>query len=173
MKKVIFSCVALVATLMLNVSTAFGQYDKGNKILNVGIGANSYFGRGIPIGASVEVGVTEDISAGGEFDFNSGNLGSTSWGYTAFYVGARGSYHLNNILNLNNEKLDVYAGLGLGFRSFKWNDDTYGFGYSYGSGLSLNYLAGARYAINDKLGVFGEAGYVGLSNLKIGVSLKF
>jgi hypothetical protein len=173
MKKLFFTCVALGAALMCNVFSANAQYDKNDKMLNIGIGVNSYYGQGIPLGASLEVGITDDISAGGEFDFNSGNLGSTAWGYNAFYIGARGSYHLNNILNLNNDKLDVYAGLGLGYRSFKWKDDTYGFGYNYNSGLNLNYLAGGRYAFNEKLGGFVELGYVGLSNAKVGISLKF
>ena len=175
MKKFILSCVALGAALILNVNNAQAQeaYEKSSKTLNLGIGVNSYYSAGIPLGASLEVGVTDEISAGGQFDFNSGNLGSSAWGYTAYYIGARGSYHLSEVLNLNNDKLDVYAGLGLGFRGFKWKDDSYGFGYNYNSGLNLNYFAGGRYAFNKKLGAFVELGYIGLSNAKLGVSFRF
>lgn len=173
MKKVLLGFLLMGAVVTFTVSNAQAQFQKSDKILNIGIGVNSYYGAGIPLGASLEVGVTDDISAGGEFDFASGNQGSLNWGYSSYYVGARGSYHLSKILNLNSDKFDVYAGLGLGYRGFKWKDSSYGFGYSYGSGINLNYFAGGRYGFTDKLGGFVELGYIGLSNAKLGVSLKF
>ena len=173
MKKIFIRILVFEAAMLFFASIANAQYSKSDKLLNLGIGVNSYYGGGIPLGASLEVGITDDISAGGEFDFASGNKGSADWGYTSYYIGARGSYHLSKILNLNNDKLDVYAGLGLGYRGFKWKESSYGFGYSYNSGINLNYFAGGRYELNNNLGAFVELGYIGLSNAKIGVALKF
>lgn len=156
--------------------SGFG-YEKGNNLLNIGVGLSSYY-YGNPIGASFEVGVDKDISVGGQIDYNSGNYGdyyynSSRWRYTAMYIGARGSYHFNRILNLNTQKADLYAGLGLGYRSFRWSDANYGSGYDYQSGLFLNYFIGGRYYFSNKVGAFVELGYTGLSSSRIGLAVKF
>ena len=147
-------------------------YKKGDKLLNLGIGVNSYYGTGLPLGVALEVGITDAISVGGQVDYASGSLGS-GYGFTALYFGGRGSYHLGEVLKINNDKLDVYAGLGLGYRSFSWKDGYNGFGYDYGNGLSFNYFIGGRYYFTDKIGGLLELGYSGVSNARVGVTLKF
>jgi hypothetical protein len=152
-------------------------YEKGNNLLNIGVGLSSYY-YGNPLGISFELGVDKDISVGAQFDYNSGNYGdyyynSSRWRYTSTYFGVRGSYHVNRILNLNTRKVDLYAGLGLGYRTFRWNDVNYGSGYNYGSGLFVNYFVGGKYYFNDKAGAFLELGYTGLSSSRIGISVKF
>ncbi|RYD92289.1 MAG: hypothetical protein EOP50_12930 [Sphingobacteriales bacterium] len=129
-------------------------YEKGDNLLNIGVGLSSYY-YGNPLGISFELGVDKDISVGAQFDYNSGNYGdnyynSSRWRYTSTYFGARGSYHFNRILNLNTRKVDLYAGLGLGYRTFRWNDTNYGSGYNYGSGLFVNYFIGGKYYFNDQ-----------------------
>lgn len=152
-------------------------YHKGDNLLNIGVGISSYF-YGHPIGASYEAGITDDISVGAQIDYNSGNYGdyyynNARWRYTSTYVGARGSFHVNRLLRLNTQKVDLYAGLGLGYRTFRWNDSNYGYGYDYRSGLFLNYFVGGKYYFTDKVGAFLELGYTGLSSSRVGLSIKF
>ncbi len=154
-------------------SSASGDlaYEKGDKLLNVGVGLSSYY-YGNPLGISFEIGVDNDISVGGQFDYNAGTDNYDDR-YTATYFGVRGSYHFNRLLQLNTNKVDVYAGAGLGYRTFRWNDSYYGSTYSYGSGVFANYFIGGKYYFNNKLGGFLELGYTGISRARIGLSAKF
>ena len=164
------------------ISYARGSgFHQGDKLLNLGVGLSSYY-YGTPIGLSFESGVSDDISVGAQFDYNSGNYdgyysSSYRWGYSAYYLGIRGSYHLNNVLQLNEEKIDLYAGLGLGYQRFRWDDDAYGYGYGYSynyrSGVFFNYFVGGKYYFTPKVGAFVELGYTGLSSSRVGVSFKF
>lgn len=168
----------LAGCFMLLSGSAFAQYEKGDKLLNVGIGVNSYYNGGIPFGASFEVGVTDEISVGGSIDYlshNYGNFAGDDWRFTALYIGARGSYHFNELLNLSNEAIDIYGGLTLGYRNFSWSDSRFGsgLGNSYGSGVFLGIYAAGRYYFSEKVGAFLEVGAVGSTNAKLGVAFKF
>lgn len=172
MKKLLTFCF-LLAVLLTTSFKGFSQaYKKGDKFLNATVGINSYYSTGVPLGASYEVGITDAISVGGQADYASGNYGS-GLGFSAFYVGARGAYHLAEILKINSDKVDVYAGLGLGYRSFSWKDGYNGVGYSYGNGLNFNYFVGGRYFFSDNIGAVLELGYSGLSNARLGLTFKF
>jgi hypothetical protein len=173
MKKFILG-VCLLGTLSLFSTTASAQYRKGDKLLNLGIGVNSYYSGGIPLSASFEVGVTDDISVGGGVDYLTYHYPGVG-NFTAVYVGARGSYHFNRLLNLRNENIDIYAGLSLGYRSFTWNDSYYGpgLGNTYGSGLFLGIHAGARYYFAKSVGAFLEVGALGSTNARLGFAFRF
>jgi hypothetical protein len=154
-------------------------FHNGDKLLNIGVGLSSYY-YGNPIGLSYEVGITDDISVGGQFDYNSGRYDdyygyNYRYRYSAYYLGARGSFHFDRVLNLNQKKVDLYAGLGIGYQSFKWNDSYYGngYGYNYGSGIFLNYFIGGKYYFTNKVGAFLELGYTGLSTSRVGLAVKF
>ena len=164
--------LALMATTSFK---GFSQgFKQGDKLLNATVGLNSYYGVGLPLGASFEVGVTDAISAGGQVDYSSGNIsGISGYGFTAFYIGARGSYHLGELLKVNSDKVDLYAGLGLGYRSFSWKDGYNGVGYSYGNGLDFNYFIGGRYFFSESFGAVVELGYSGVSNARAGLTFKF
>jgi hypothetical protein len=149
-----------------------GGYHHNDKLLNIGIGLNSYY-YGNPIGLSYEVGSYPNVSIGGQFDFNSSKdnrLNGYNYGYNAYYVGARGSYHVNEILKIRDEKIDLYVGVGLGYQGIRYKDRTYV--SNYGSGLFFNYFVGGKYYFSGKIGAFVEVGYTGLSRSRIGVSLK-
>lgn len=150
------------------------SYAKGDKLLNVGVGLSSYY-YGNPIGISFESGIDKDISLGAQLDYNSSNYYGYSGGYTAYYLGARGSFHFNRILNIRQKKIDLYAGVGLGYQRFRWNDRSYGYSYNYGyrSGLFFNYFIGGKYYFTDKIGAFVELGYTGLASSRVGVTFKF
>lgn len=155
-------------------SYGFNQQDK---LLNVGVGFSSYY-YGTPFGVSFEAGVHKDISVGAQLDFNSGRYNdyyysSYRWGYKAYYVGVRGSYHFNRLLKINSSKVDVYAGVGLGYQTFRWNDRSYGYGYNYSSGLFYNYFIGGKYYFTPKVAAFAELGYTGLSTTRVGIAFKF
>lgn len=158
---------------------SFG-YNEGDHLLNIGVGLSSYY-NGLPIGFSYESGIHPDISVGAQFDYNSGNYNDYygyyyngyRWGYNAYYLGIRGSYHFNRLLNINDSKIDLYAGVGLGYQHFQWRDRGYGYGYAYGSGLFFNYFIGGKYYFTNKVGAFVELGYSGLSSSRVGLAVKF
>ena len=160
MKKLHLGFLLIAATIIFNAPNAVAQYEKGDKLLNIGVGLRSFY---IPIGASLEVGITDEISVGGM-------AAVASWsGYgSVTYFGARGSYHVNELLKLNEEKLDLYAGAGLGYQSWNYK---YSVG-SYGSGVFPLFFIGGRYYFKPKIAVFAEAGggYAGLNG---GISFKF
>lgn len=175
MKK--FFSIALLGLSLLFATQSFAQYQKGDKLLNAGIGLNSYYGGGLPIGGSLEFGVTDQISAGVSFDFATWgyNFGGYKWRYTFLYPGVRGSYHVNELLNLNNDKLDLYGGLFLGYVISSYSDNS---GYTgsyynaYGNTVRVGAHIGGRYYFNNNVGGFAELGY-GVSALKVGVAFKF
>jgi hypothetical protein len=152
-----------------------GGHVKGDKILNVGIGVNSFYSNGIPFGASFEVGITDDISVGGSFDYLTSKYSYLNWRFTAMYFAARGAYHFNNLLDIKSEKIDLYAGAALGFRTFSWKDDFDNdlLGNSYGSGVYLGAFAGGRYYFNGKIGAFLEVGAIGSTNARVGLTARF
>src|SRR5260221_8542163 len=119
MKKVIL--FILISVLTVSISKAQkAAYSQGDNLLNVGIGLNSYYSGGIPFGASYEKGITDVISAGANFDYLSNTYFNIK--FTAIYFGVRGSYHLNEALKIDNDNIDIYAGAGLGYRSFSWSN---------------------------------------------------
>ena len=176
MKKTIILLASLAA--ISNIFAQNGGFAKGQKLLNLGIGVNSFYSRGIPLGASFEVGITDEISVGGNVDYLSTkyNFGDGSFSkFTALYVGARGSYHFNELLNIENEKIDLFAGGTLGFRVLTYRDEFSSFSYTglFGNGLFLGAFIGGRYYFNKKVGAFLELGAIGSTNARLGVSFKF
>lgn len=146
------------------------------KYLNAGIGLAAYYGGGLPLGASFEVDIKDNISVGGSVDFfrYGYNSGGYRWNYTFVYAGARGSYHLGEVLNIGDSKFDPYVGATLGFRYAGYNDN-YNYGYDYvspyNSGLFLGAHLGSRYMFSPKVGAFAEVGY-GVSALRLGITAK-
>jgi hypothetical protein len=176
MKKTFLIIVVLIA--QYNISLAQnGAFRKGDKLLNLGIGVNSYYDGGIPVGASFEVGITDAVSVGGNIDYFSRSYGyySNDYKYSILYLGGRGSYHFNKLLRIRDPKVDLYAGAVLGYRIFSWRDNYSGNGLNntYSSGLYLGGFAGAKYYFNKGFGVFAEVGAIGSTNARIGVAFKF
>lgn len=175
MKRIILGvCVAGALSLLSNLAVA--QYKKGDNLLNIGLGLNSYYSGGVPLSAIYEAGVTDEISFGGGIDYLSYHygVGGTDYSYTATYIGLRGSYHFNELLNLKNENWDIYGGLSLGYRSFSWKGyNGASVGDAYGSGLFLGIHAGTRYYFSKSVGGFFELGALGSTNARIGVAFKF
>lgn len=174
MSKFLYSLVAVAALCIFTHTDANAQYQKGDNLLNVGIGLGVLTYGGLPIGGSFEHGITKDISVGAFFDYLSWSdtyFGS-KYSWRTLYFGARGSYHVNELLALDNDKLDIYGGAGLGFQTSS-SGDALGTGYvGRSNNLFLNFHAGARYYFSNNLGGFAELGY-GVATLKLGLALKF
>ena len=146
-------------------------YSKGDKLLNIGLGLNSSYSGGLPIGISFEIGITDAISIGPNTDYFTYNY--SGYKFTALYFGVRGSYHFNELLKINDSKVDLYGGLNLGYRSFSWNDNFTYSADSYGSGIYLGGFIGGKYYFAEKVGGFVELGAIGSTNARIGVAFKF
>lgn len=93
----------------------------------------------------------------------------------AVSVGAMGYYHFNKLIPVR--KLDVYAGVGLGFRqlSYSYDDDYNGFDEDDRSDFDVMPLfkVGARYYFTKVFGLYGEAGYDNMSDVNLGITLRF
>jgi hypothetical protein len=178
MKKINLLMMTLVIAAFFISATGKAQEVKGKNFVNAGIGIGTYgfVGTGgLPITASFEHGFTDKISAG-----LTGGLVQRSyysdWKYKYFVIGARGSYHFNEVLNVTNPKLDVYGGISLFYRGwsvkYKGNDLPGGTQKSSAGEVDFALHAAARYMFSEKVGGYAELGY-GISPLQIGVSFKF
>ncbi len=171
--KNILSTLFVIAILGISSQSASAQeqFQKGDKLLNVGIGGGGYgfYGGGFAVGGSFEVGVHDFISVGGQADINFYNY-SYAFGPNSSYVSvpiaARGSYHYGKHF-LTIDALDLYAGPVLGF-SIDGNE------YYSGSSIVIGVQAGARYYFKPAMGVFAEfSGGTNVIPAKVGLSFKF
>lgn len=167
----------VLSLIMTTFAQQNGGFAKGDKLLNIGVGVNSYYSGGFPLGASFEVGVTDEISVGANVDYLSSKYSGFGFDYkfTTIYFGARGSYHFNEILSIDNDKIDLYAGATVGFRSFTFKDKYSGESLTgtYGSGVYLGAFIGGKYFFTDNVAAFAELGAIGSTNVRLGVAFKF
>ncbi len=178
--KNIFKILCVVA-LVFSTSFASGQgrYDKGDFLLNAGIGLGYYYAGGVPILLSGEWAVSDVISVGPylgytSYNYNYGFFGTRyKYRYTFFDLGVRGSYHFSELFEIANDKVDVYGGAFLGFVVSSYSgDNASGFSDPYASGLRLGLHAGARYFFSEKVAGYAELGY-GIAPLSLGATFKF
>lgn len=156
MKKLYFILIALSGVVFCSQTSiaqeANASFQQGDVIINAGIGLGTTFAftgtLGIPFGGGVEYGITDAIGVGGFTGFASGG------GLSVFYIGGKGSYHFNELLNIDNEMLDVYAGLSIYYRNFSYS----GFNFGIGSGIQPGFHVGGRYYFSEKFGVQAELG---------------
>ncbi|NTD99176.1 porin family protein [Agrobacterium tumefaciens] len=166
-----------------NNSSSLRAYSKGDNLLNVGIGIGSpFFGSGysssLPVNPSVsfEKGITNEISVGGQVAYASSKYkvdvpGSNySFKQNAFYIGARGSYHFNELFKLD-PKFDLYGGASLGYVIASVSDNE-GFNGTTGSGVGFGLFAGGKYYFSTNTSVFAEVGYQSLAVLNVGIAFK-
>ncbi len=161
--------VAAVISLVPNES--YAQFEKGDKILNLGIGGGGYgfYSSGFAVGGSFEYGIHDFVSVGAQADikfYNYGYLVGPKSNYVALPIAARGSYHYGkHFLTIDN--LDLYAGPALGI-----NIDNNQ--YYTNSVIVIGVFAGARYYFKPAMGGFVEfAGGNNMIPAKVGLSFKF
>lgn len=158
---------------MLISFSSHAQFDKGDFLLSVGVGAGYYYAGGVPLMVSGEYSVMDNLSIGGYFGYTTWNYGRYDLRYTFIDFGARGSYHFSELFNISNEKIDVYGGASLGFlaSSYSGPNSTFYDDDLYGGGLRLGIHAGFRYMFAPRVGAYGELG-VGYVPLSIGLTFK-
>jgi hypothetical protein len=178
----------IVAALMLTVPLIHAQestFNKGDKVVNLGIGIGNtlyrgtYYTSGVPpISISYEQGVADEILEKGVIGVL-GYLGYTSykydylgWGYkySNILIGAGGMFHYPLI-----DKLDTYAGILLGYNIASSTEFGTPVGWDYSAtsgGFVFSGFVGARYYFTEQFAAFAQVGY-GVAYLTLGVSIKF
>jgi len=173
-----FNILLLLVIGLLAGTQSFAQsFQKGDKIVNLGVGVGG-------LGANVtgEYGIAENIGVGAflayerrTYSYLFGTLGD-NYGRNEITVGARVAYHAGELLNIG-EKFDPYVAAGLGV--WIYTNPYADYSVARGEYLSRSYTLpsflfriGTRYALSDKLNVFGDIGSGG-SWIQGGVSFKF
>ncbi len=177
MKKYLGYCIVLL--LLAGSTLSFGQnaYKKGDRVVTAGIGLGGlggvYGSTTLPaINVGYESGFEDKISIGGLAGI-AGSSQDYGWGgkysYTYIIIGARGAYHFLE----NNEKIDAYAGLMLGYNivSASYSGPSAYNVSASGSYLALGGFVGGRYYFTPQLAGFAELGY-GIGLLNLGVTYK-
>ena len=161
--------------IILQVGTSFGYYGYGY--------AGSRTGFTLPLTATLEYGITENISVGPYLGFARWSYEGYSdyrYSWTFISLGARGSFHylpyFNEIFesNLDESKYDFYLTLiaGIEIRNFSSSDDYYDDYYDNDVNGVFGPVFGFKYYFNPSFGVFFEGGRGAFGYGKIGVSLK-
>ena len=178
MKKVFYSSLLALAAIVCFQTSASAQFSKGDKKVNIGVGLGS-----IGANASVEYGIMDDFGVGLFVSYerpNTGIIGSLAgvrYGYNQISIGPRAAYHLNRVLNMKDEKFDLYVAGGLLYRNDSYGSDYSAYRRSGGlsasdSGISLLARVGAGFQFSDNLAGFAELGWGG-SRVQAGISFKF
>lgn len=158
--------------------TSLPAYAPGRVIASasLGFGVSGFYGdaQSPLVAVNGEYGLNDVISLGGTLGRSSssqhygyfGDAWDISWSYTVLAV--RGSYHLAEMID--NEKIDIYGGLSLGYNNVSVKSGRYD--VVSGSYVLYGLYAGGRYFFTDRVGAFAELG-LGLGNLALGVSTRF
>ncbi|MFD2034989.1 hypothetical protein ACFSKL_09315 [Belliella marina] len=167
--------IAVFLAFVLGVSLQFESqaqsFQKDDWVIQAGLGLGNTFSYGgswgLPLGAGVEYGIAKlekgAIGIGGDLGFVSLS------GLNVLFVGAKASYHFNELFELTDDRWDIYGGLGLYFRQF--NFEGMGSMYSFNSGLYPAVHVGARYYFTENVGMYGELGN-NWGWLNVGVAFK-
>ena len=191
MRKVLLTIALSMSTLLLPAQNM--AYEQGNKLLNAGFSLG-YYGYGyfgnrsgftVPLNASLEYGITEQISVGPyagyarwSYRYNAG-FGETKYSWTFLAVGARGSFHYTEILNeltdgdINEEKVDLYVSLLLGLEFRSYNDDSDLDYYGNETVFRLGPNLGVRYLLTRNVGIYVEGGRGTFGWLNLGLAARF
>lgn len=169
------SLVVLIFAVALSTRPAAAQFEKQRNFIGARIGIGA-IGSAFSFGADYEYGITNPgevgpgrIGIGGIVDYSSWSDGLVS--YSWIPIGVMGYYHLN----LDNNRLDPFAGLGLGYEIFNasWKGP-YGYSWSagYNSGIFVAGDVGIRYFFQPNFAIQARLGF-GSSLVSAGIDYKF
>ncbi|MFC5410423.1 hypothetical protein ACFPMF_13945 [Larkinella bovis] len=166
-----------IALLVFTTTPGFSQAArKIDKMISLGLGLQTYSLGGVREGASFELGVTDQISAGGFLDYAlfGTKVGNRQWKSQFVSIGVRGSYHLGGLLALGDRKFDPYAGLSAGTRSWLYRHqvDQNGYFIPRPRGFFPGFHVGGFYHFSKKIGGFAEMG-LGVAMARLGITGKF
>lgn len=170
----VLQIAAIVAVLVSFAQPAAAQ--EGFRLGYTDVGAT--IGIGGLGGASAAFGVRAEHAFRSVPDFGDGLIGIQagidyySWGefgfkWTYIPISATGNYHFK----IENEKLDPFVGVGLGFSIVSCSFS--GFDGTCNSSSSLYFIgrAGARYFLSDQFAIYGDVG-AGAAALNVGVTMR-
>ena len=170
---------ALLITVLVCAYALPGQaqmmYQKGDLLVNTGVGLGSSVYGTVSLNGSVEYFVNEDLSVGGAIGYSGyrrNYVFNDPLRINVFYFGPRGSYHFADALDIENEALDLYVGafVGFGITTVSYRGERFS-GYSDVNDFGYDIFGGVRYQFNPKVAAYGELGF-GVSILQMGVSFK-
>lgn len=149
--KTLVSLSALITMLTLGFTQANAQaFQKGTKLFDAGFEIQESFDESvIPVFVNFEAGITEDIGIGAKARY------WTKYDVNSLVIQATGNYHFGRLLKLPVDKLDLFAGLGLGVNRI-WVSDLGD--YSINSFI-VSPGIGARYFFTEKFGVTAKLGF--------------
>ena len=128
-KKIILIFAVVLFSIAIFSNAA--EFEEGGKYLTPQVGINTY---AIPFGVSFGYGVSDNIEIAGSVLYLS--WGEALFNYTVIAPALEGFYHFTSI---KVEKLDVFAGLSLGYLIFTGDLG------NFSSGLSISPFVGSRY----------------------------
>jgi hypothetical protein len=179
MKVKILTLATLFSCGLIMVNAQIPTFQKGDKVLNLGIGLGGYSPSGYQVttpsaSTSFEVGITDNGPDKGSFGIggylgyaNYKENGSDYWTVNRILIAARGTFHYPFV-----DKLDTYGGLTLGInaRSWKWNGSGIEPSHPSRSPIGGDIFVGGRYYFSDKFAAMGELSLG--AYLTLGISLK-
>jgi hypothetical protein len=133
--------ITILFTLFSSVYSYSQSTDQNSKRVDLGLGLVDEI---TLVGGNFDYAVADNIFVG-----FSGYLNSKEKLYSLFPT-IKGSYYLNNLLNLPKDNLDLYAGLGVSKLFFFYS------GFNTSSEIYFPVHAGGRYFFNDKLGIHAQ-----------------
>ncbi|GJH39517.1 hypothetical protein RCZ04_00670 [Capnocytophaga sp. HP1101] len=165
--------IILLFGLLLSAGVASAQsFGAGDVQINGGLGVS---GPGAMIYGSVDVGITDEITVGGELFYRGRNYNSVR--YNNIGILATSNYHFNKLIRRLPSNVDLYGGLSLGY--YNWSND---YKYDnwdpyYDSGLAVRLQTGGRYFFTENFGVnaelFVEHNSFATGGFKAGVTYRF
>ena len=175
MKKLVSVFCLTLLLFTARTASAQAEIDKGNVLLNAGLGLGYYYGGGgTSFTSSAEWAINNFISIGPYIGFATSSYHSAGYkySYTFFDIGARGSYHFSQHISNLPEQLDLYGGVGLGYVASSYSSDYNGsYDDAYPGTVRGSLFGGARWYFSDKFAVNGELG-VGYAPIILGVTFK-
>ncbi|MBD0401884.1 MULTISPECIES: hypothetical protein [unclassified Flammeovirga] len=166
MKKSLHLLVTLI--LVTLSSTAFAQDFKGPNTLNVGIISGVFHGS-FGIQGDYEIAqLGQDFTVGASAYYQ--GWSDSNFSYSSFGVGARFRWYADRVLNITDNKWDVFANGDVGFRinsSSGKGDVGNATAKSYNP-LYLGIGIGGKYHINDQISIQAIIG----SGAQLGVSFQ-
>ena len=165
--------IVLLFGLLLSAGVASAQsFGAGDVQINGGLGVS---GPGAMIYGSVDVGINDQITVGGELFYRSRNYNSVK--YNNIGILATSNYHFNKLIKRLPSNVDLYGGLSLGY--YSWSND---YKYDnwdpyYDSGFAVRLQTGGRYFFTENFGVnaelFVEHNSFATGGFKAGVTYRF
>ena len=146
--------VAIFALFCVFESNAQNPMPVGSAQINLGVGFSNW---GVPFYAGFDYGIDRDFTLGAEFSYRAYNENwhNKDWNHTVMGFSGNANYHFNSLFKLQNKKIDIYAGINVGF--FVWKSPDYYEG-DHSSALGLGGQFGLRYYLSNSVGLNLEFG---------------